>query len=201
MTARLETGAGSAAAGAPSESTIATAFLRSLPSEPIVADGFCVAQMTAAWRLDPGWAVLARLAESGVPDELQENSAGVRFGPGAIVLAGGRGRWLSLDEELTAADGSRMAGSTIESPLLVLVTGGAGLDARGLGDFFAVVVVDDGSVRLDGTTIHGAVFVTDVLDVGMTGGVRYCRSLLRWAADRSLQRARLVPGTRWEGTE
>ena len=62
-------------------------------------------------------------------------------------------------------------------------------------------MIDDGSVALDGTTLHGAVFATGSVDLGETGRVVYNRSILRWATDRSLVRTRLVPGSRWEGTE
>ena len=56
-------------------------------------------------------------------------------------------------------------------------------------------------IRLDGTTLHGAVFATGSVDLGETGRVVYNRPILRWATDRSLGRTRLVPGSRWEGTE
>ena len=88
-----------------------------------------------------------------------------------------------------------------DSPCLVLVTGGMTLDARARGDVYGVLVVDDGDILLDGTTVHGAVFASETFDVGETGRVLFSRSILRWATDRSLCRVRLVPGTREEGME
>jgi hypothetical protein len=84
---------------------------------------------------------------------------------------------------------------------LVVVTGGADLDARDRGDLYGVIVVDQGSVQLDGTVLHGAVFATGEVALGQTGQILYSPQVLRWATDRSLHRVRLVPGTRWEGTE
>ncbi len=85
--------------------------------------------------------------------------------------------------------------------MLVVVTGGADLDARDRGDLFGVLVVDEGSVRLDGTVLHGAVFATGDVALGQTGQILYSPQVLRWATDRSLRRVRLVPGTRWEVVE
>jgi hypothetical protein len=84
---------------------------------------------------------------------------------------------------------------------LVLVTGGATLDARGKGDLYGVLVVDDGDLLLEGTIVHGAVFATGTVIFGDTGGILFTRPILRWATDRSLVRVRLIPGTRRESME
>jgi len=110
-----------------------------------------------------------------------------------VVLTGPKGLTVGLPVD--------SPGCSADDPALVVVTGGIDLLAEGVGDFYGVIVVDDGSLRLDGTTVHGAVFVTENIDLGQTGRVVFDRSLLRWATDRSLVRTRLVPGSRWEGTE
>jgi hypothetical protein len=84
---------------------------------------------------------------------------------------------------------------------LVVVVGGASLDARGLGERWGVIVVDGGDVRLDGTRLHGGVFATCTVDFGAGGAVAFSRTVVRWATDRSLVRVRLVPGSRRETLE
>jgi hypothetical protein len=80
-----------------------------------------------------------------------------------------------------------------------VLAGGATLDARDQGDLYGVLVVDGGSVLLDGTVVHGAVFASGRVSLGISGQVLFARDMLRWATDRSLSRARLLPGTRREG--
>jgi len=109
------------------------------------------------------------------------------------VLTAPHGRTMHIPGELGRG--------AVNAPILVVVKGGADLDARALGDLYGVLVVDEGSVFLDGTTLHGAVFATDAVSLGETGCLLFSRPVLRWATDRSLTRARLVPGTRWEGME
>ncbi len=83
----------------------------------------------------------------------------------------------------------------------MVVTGGADLDAAGLGDVHAVIVCDGGGVFLGGTRVHGAIFASGTVDFGSTGAVLFAPDVVRWAADRSLVRTRLVPGSRRETIE
>jgi hypothetical protein len=188
--------------------------------EPLLGAGCAGAALGAAWRLDPGWAnvdlVVARssgaaavgaaraggaaaegtAAARGVPTGQPATSVegrAVAPGPGVTWLRGRFGGWESLPM------GSE--GLTPATPMLVVLTGGATLDVRNREDIYGVVVVDDGSVLLDGTSLHGAVFAGGTVDLGASGRLMYSRSILRWATDRSLNRVRLVPGTREEGTE
>jgi hypothetical protein len=146
-----------------------------------LGDGCVLRELEQPWRLDPGWQALA------------EPGPGVGLGPQVLELERGCGGAIRLTRELKSSVGREPGW-----PLLVILAGGADLDARSLGDFYGVVVVDDGSVQLDGTTLHGALFVTKTVDVGTTGKVLFSRPILRWATDRSLIRTRLVPGTRSE---
>jgi len=168
--------------GAPGTGTGAGAvgYLRVLPSEPVVGDGCSLVRLDDPWRLDPGWRDLG-CADAVAP------------GPGVTVITGTAGHTVVLPPD--------SGGLAPDSPCLVLVTGGASLDARAKGDIYGVLVVDDGDILLDGTTVHGAVFASETCDVGATGRVLFSRAILRWATDRSLWRVRLVPGTREEGME
>ncbi len=94
--------------------------------------------------------------------------------------------------------GNDAAGSAPETPALIVVTGGASLSVSSLGDMFAVIVVDGGSLRLEGTLLHGAVFCSEQVHMGASGGVVFEPAILRWDTDRSHGRVRLVPGTRTE---
>jgi hypothetical protein len=165
--------------------------------EPLLGDGCSEVTLAAPWRLDAGWANLdsvAGEAEIALADSAAATTGeppAVGPGPGVVWLRGHFG-----GSEILPAD---IGGLTLESPMLVVLTGGATLDARDRGDLYGVIVVDDGSVLLDGTTLHGAVFATRTISLGDTGRLLYSRSILRWATDRSLNRVRLVPGTRSEG--
>jgi hypothetical protein len=75
------------------------------------------------------------------------------------------------------------------------------LDLRGVGELWGVVIADKGSVQLDRAIFHGAVFAGEYVDFGESGQLVYCSDVLLWATDRSLERVRLVPGTRLEDTE
>jgi len=163
-----------------------SAYVAEAPIDPILGERCSLAHLTGPWRLDPGWAA-AFGAQTGGRVE------GVAPGASVVCLTGRRGTRLHL----TAGD----HGWTADDPVLVVVTGGADLDAQGLGDLYGVIVVDEGSAWLDGTMLHGAVFATETGDGGDTGGLIYTKPVLRWATDRSLVRTRLVPGSRWEGTE
>lgn len=183
----------------------AVAYVQRTPEGSTVGEGCITAALDTPWRLDDGWRALfaapPTTTPSGAGSATAPSDPGVTALPadatpvaGVTVLQGPRGRRLPVP-----AVGE--AGASLSHPALVVVTGGADLDARDLGEFYGVLVVDDGSVLLDGTTLRGAVFAGDRLVVGATGTVVFCRSLYRWATDGSLARARLVPGSRWEGTE
>ena len=119
-------------------------------------------------------------------------------GDDVLCLGGGTlAGWLGGNVALPSECGA----TAPDAPVLVVVTGGADLDARDRGDLYGVIVVDDGSVLLEGTVLHGAVFATGEVALGQTGQILFSREILRWATDRSLHRVRLVPGTRWEGLE
>jgi hypothetical protein len=117
------------------------------------------------------------------------------------VIAAERVTFMTGVRGLTKSIPSGCGGVTPEEPAIVALTGGATLDARDRGDFYGVLVVDGGSVLLDGTVVHGAVFASGAVDLGEMGQVLFAPRILRWAGDRSLKRARLMPGTRWEGME
>lgn len=180
------------------------------PDDPLLDKGCSLAGLEEMWRLDEGWAALesretieeqttARRSNGGAAwtgsgeDGRDAPLIPVAPGPGVVVLGREGRHTVGLPEDIGRG--------TPEQPLLVLVTGGADLDAEDLGDLYAVLVVDGGSIALDGTAVHGALFATGSVDVGGAGCLLFNRSILRWATDRSLQRARLVPGTRWEGME
>lgn len=158
-------------------------FLGNLPQFPLLGPGCVIVEMADSWGLSSGWA--APLFETGV------SSPGVGHNEQVFFLAGRVG----LVENVATV----CRGGDPSAPGLVVMTGGGTLDARNLGDFWGVLVADGGSMMLEGTTVHGAVFASDTLDLGMDGRVLFTRGVLRWATDRSLTRTRLVPGTRWEG--
>jgi hypothetical protein len=167
-------------------------------TEGILLGPECVTdQLDAEWRLSGGWLALSPDAGAGEPAAITGNE-------GVIFLSGRAGHTCTLPEEVASPDPEAPAGtpgSDPEVPVLVVMSGGGTLDLRDRGDIYAVVVVDDGSVLLEGTVVHGAVFATDTVDVGADGQILFARDVLRWATDRSLTRVRLVPGTRWEGME
>ncbi len=146
----------------------------------------------------PGWANLDPVARGGrqASADATEPPTGAApqrpkrlRSPRAPGWCGFRGRFGG--SETLPAD---VGGLTPETPILVVLTGGATLDARNRGDLYGVIVVDDGSVLLDGTTLHGAVFATGTVNLGDTGRLLYSRSILRWATDRSLESGPARPG-------
>jgi hypothetical protein len=140
------------------------------PSVEIVA-------LDRPWELDDGWR--RRLEESAHPSSGR-----------VLLLAGNPGQEVRLPSIDPAA--------TEQDPVLVVVTGGADLDATYAGSLAGVLVVDGGSLRLEGTRLEGSAACTGTLDLGETGFITLRRSVLRWATDRSLRVARLTPGTRSE---
>jgi hypothetical protein len=171
----------SALGGAPAvpDSVItATACLVERPAGLASTCSYRVRELSEEWRLDDGWRLLGRSCTAPGPDVIWMSSS-----PGDTV---------GLPEE--------SGGRSADAPVLVVLIGGGDLDLRARGDLHGVVVVDGGSVLLEGTVLHGAAFVSETVTLGARGSIRYCPPLLRWATDRSLCRARLVPGSRWEGT-
>jgi hypothetical protein len=181
------------------------------PFLPVLGPGCAVVDLAEPWRLDPGWALLDPMAAGGEEGAAEGDNSGAN---GGSDLAGGpdvagasdaAGRsavvWISGRRGGSADLPADCGGLAPGDPVLIVVTGGVTLDARSRGNIYGVVVIDEGSLLLDGTTVHGAVFATGVVDLGESGCVRYSRSMLRWAGDRSLSRVRLVPGTRSEGME
>jgi hypothetical protein len=203
--------AGAAESGAPagegeSDPPAATAYVSVVPNEGLVGEGCTVERREDEWRLDPGWVLFASSEAAEEPGGSQPGGehllqGAVAGGPGVLMASGEKGRWLSLKDLLGDDGGSSAAGRAPEAPLLVVVTGGAGLDASGLDELFAVLVVDGGPIRVEGTIVHGAAFATGALDIGATGRIVFGERVLRWARDRSLSRVRLVPGTRQEVTD
>jgi hypothetical protein len=176
-----------------------TIWTASAPIDPVWGTGCSRGLLSRPWTLDEGWKSLATAASGGTafPDGQRQGQSsspavGLALGLGAISLSSPFGRCEALPE------GS--VGMAVESPILVMVRGEGALDVRNRGDLYGVIV-SEGPVLLDGTVLHGAVFTESNLDLGESGRVCYSQAVLRWATDRSLMRARLVPGTRDEGTQ
>jgi hypothetical protein len=155
-------------------------YLLQSPSGAIFGRGCVRRDLRHKWRLDDGWTTLGT------------GSQGPRLGYAGAVSV------IHQDAGVVTATVTSQ-GRDAASPCLIVVTGGARLDAKHLGDVYGVMVVDDASVDLDGTVVHGAVFATDTVDLGESGAIKFDRRILRWATDESLRRVRLAPGTRREG--
>ena len=162
-------------------------WLLAAPQSPAPGAGFSIHALRESWRLDEGWRTLFETwATNGNSTEAMAPVAGVR------VVRGRSGTAVSLPADW---------GTAADEPGLLVVIGGASLDARGRGDVLGVIVVDGAGVSLDGTTVHGAVFATETVDFGTSGAVWPSIPTLRWATDRSLIRSRLVPGSRRESLQ
>ena len=174
-------GAGGAVEGQP------TAWLQTVPQASLLGQGVVISSMRAPWKLDQGWRALLEAQEGA-------GSAADGFGPGTATTV-----------LCTQGDGTVPLppgwGDTEAQPALLVVVGGASVNATGRGDLCGVIVVDDGAVSLDGTRVHGAVFATGTVDLGLSGEVLFAPAILRWATDRSFARTRLVPGSRREAME
>lgn len=171
----------------------ALAYVRTPPEKLLLGEGCSLAGLSDSWRLDPGWLALVTPETTTTGTSLLGVRPGVAPSPQVAVLTAPPSRTLTIPADLGQG--------TVTAPILVVVSGGADLDVRGLNDVYGVIVVDGGSLRIDGGTIHGAVFVTETVNMGESGRLLFSRPILRWATDRSLNRTRLVPGTRWENTE
>ncbi len=118
-----------------------SARFREVPAAPLVGPGAVINGMASSWRLDDSWrAFFEDLAlvtgESGA-------TPGVAPGAGTGAMHGEPGTTLELPQGWNGS---------ADDPGLLVVTGGALLDARDRGDVYGVIVVDDGGVLLDGTT-------------------------------------------------
>lgn len=161
-------------------------WFRTPPSAPLLGPGVAIATLDAPWGLDDGW----RKFFEAVAEEPAASQGMAPTLP--VVIHSDQGGTRTLPTGW---------GTVADAPGLMMVTGGASLDATGKGDIYGVMVVDGGSVSLDGTRLHGALFATNVVDFGTTGAVIFAPAILRWATDRALVRARLVPGSRSESVE
>lgn len=177
-------------------------FVREPVKEPFLGSSCTVSPLATRWQLDPGWELAAvragddsadGTAAAGNAAASEAPSRGFAPGERTHLLSGRSGQQMALPAGC-GADGP-------DAPYLLLVTGGPDLDARERGDFYGVIVVDGGSLLLEGTVVHGAVFATETISLGERGRVLFARETLRWATDRSLHRVRLVPGTRREDVE
>jgi hypothetical protein len=165
--------------GVPASDITATAYLVEPSEGHPPGEGCLVTESSQEWRLDEGWKLLG--------------SSDTAAGSGVLWMSARPGQTVSLPEGC--------GGESADAPVLAVLTGGGDLDLREHGDLYGVVVVDEGSLLLEGTVLHGAAFVTGTATLGARGSLRYCRPILRWATDRSLRRVRLLPGSRLEGTE
>lgn len=150
----------------------------------ILGEGCAVANLDAKWRFSDGW--------PGTGEEKAKSR--LAWTEAVRVVRQDFGTVLAPDD---LGQYGKVAGE----PCLVILTGGANLDARNLGEFYGVIVVDQGSVQLDGTVVHGAVFASETVSLGESGEIKFSPAVLRWATDRSLRRTRLVPGTHSQGME
>lgn len=131
-----------------------------------------------SWILDEGTALLA-----------EQQAA--RPGATVIYVPGSPGDIVSLPSLTTGQ------GASPEMPVVIVPATGVDLVVCDRGDLYAVVLAG-GSVRLEGTQVHGAVLASGVVNLGAEGRVDYLPSLVSWATTRSLVRVRLVPGSRTE---
>jgi hypothetical protein len=159
--------------------TSAVACVKQADTPEQLGPGCSLEFLAAEWRLDDGW---RRSLEGG-------GLSGQRV----LVLSGSEG-------DVVTPSGL-VGASTRQQPILVIVIGGATVDLREVGELWGVVVADQGSIVLEETVVHGAVFASESVQFGSRGQVDFCSDVLRWATDRSLERVRLVPGTRVEDTE
>jgi hypothetical protein len=157
----------------------AVAYVSTLQGPEILGEFSSLERLEGQWGLGEGW----RTA-------LESRTIA---GRDVVVLHGEKGSTYPLQQ---------LGGlGTSDRPVLIAITGGADLDATGLGTLWGVILAEGSSVMLDSTVVHGAVFAGETADLGANGQVVFNAAVLAWARDRSLQRARLVPGSRLEETE
>lgn len=180
------------ALGNGTDDDVVRCFLQQRPPGLFLASGGECLDLQSAWHLDAGWtSLVSAWSTTGAEATVASPVEGVAPAEGVAFLTAGTG----LTESIPAG----CDGRSPNKPLLVVLAGGATLDARDRGELYGVLVVDGGSALLDGTVVHGAVFASGTVSLGATGQVLFARDMLRWTTDRSLARARLLPGTRREG--
>ncbi len=147
------------------------------------------------WHLDHGWRNLISGFVTTSTDNTEEGQGGGLIAPaqGVTIVRGEQGQ--------SVRPPASLAGEDPDHPGLLVLAGEAVLDLSGRGDWWGVVVADGGRVTLEGTLLHGAVLASGEVELGATGQVVFDRRVLRWATDRSLWRARLMPGSRTERVE
>jgi hypothetical protein len=148
------------------------------PENPIWGAGCVRATLYSPWHLDEGSLALSR------------EVAGTVAAPDIVMLDARPGQIARLP--------SGSYGASEAAPVLVVAVEGGMLDLSGLGDVYGVVVGGRGVVRLEGTTLRGAVLTEGDVQLGTQGRVVFGRDVLRWATDRCLTRVRLVPYSRTE---
>ena len=171
--------------------------LRTVPGGALVGAGATVESIPTDWRLDDGWRGLFESLAARGTDLTGSGGANTAEGvaPGAAVSAlhGERGDTLRLPPGW---------GTSADDPWLLVVTGGASLDATGSRRCLRRDSRRRGrrpARRHPRFTVPCSPPVS--VDFGGSGEVVFSRSILRWATDRSLVRARLVPGTRSESIQ
>ncbi len=156
-----------------------SAFVRYVNGSMVVGEGCSVTVPEVRWELGEGWRLL--LAEALPTDS------------DVVVVETEGGASVNVPDKVRT--------SSCGSPVLVVAVGGGDLDMRDLGEVWGVIVVDGGSACIEGSVVHGAVCVTERVDVGARGQVVFDQQIWGWSHDGSLFRTRLVPGSRREGVE
>ena len=162
------------------QSETVPAYVRMVLGEAPTGEGCLLQTLDSPWGLGDGWRKSLRTLGDTEPEH-------------CLIVVGEPG------EQVRAPDDVKVSSS--EEPLLLITMGGADLDLRDMGDLWVVVVVDEGSLAMEGTVVRGAVCVSRDVDMGSAGEVVYEERVLQWARDRSFTRARLVPGSRREVTQ
>ena len=162
-------------------SSVTPAFL-SFPDLSADLSGVPVRRLVGRWELDEGTRTHLKALRG--------------LGGNVVILEGNTGQCLTVDP-ISAGIGVGV-GRAPDNPVLVVVMGGADAVLAEWGEVCGVVVVDGGSLVLEGTSLVGAAFVSRNIDMGETGALTFHPGILRWATDSSLPRVRLVPGTRSE---
>ncbi len=168
-----------------------TGLVRMASPSPLLGPGVSLSGLGRSWGLDDGWRRFCMDSAPAVGADGLPARDGLAPGP-QVIIFDRRSGTTSIPADW---------GNEATMPALFVVIGGASVDASERGDVYGVIVADGGAVFLEGTRLHGAVFATRTVDMGVDGGVTFSPAVLRWATDRSLVRTRLVPGTRREAVE
>ncbi|GAB4250524.1 MAG: hypothetical protein Kow00129_11410 [Thermoleophilia bacterium] len=153
-----------------------SAFLRVGPLGVAASEdpGFPWKQLEKPWRLDEGTRLRLEAEEEVV-------------GRGVVTCSSSNWR-------------DRLRETGPGSPCLLVSLEESALDLSGLGEVYGVIVAD-GDVLLEDTTVHGAVYTAGMVHFGARGLLVYHPEVRHFATDAVLVRRRVVPGTwRLEGT-